>query len=314
MIAEREGNEPQASGAGAVNRSLTAAINGSLRLTLYCRASRGPREGLMARSAGSKRRSAGQLAASLALSLALIGCQTTQPGDTTGALDVASAPHGGGASRHSTAALGDRYRANPNDPAAAIRYAQRLRETGERWEAVAVLERAALYNSKHPALLAAYGRALAEVGDYQHAFEVLNLAHTPDRPNWRILSVQGAVLDEMGRHEEAQRYYGTALRMAPNEPSVLSNLGISYALAKDLVRAETTLRKAASQSRREASIGENLALVMRLQGRPPETEGGMPTGMRADEPAAALRELLARQNGWTEAGQADKPQLRAQGS
>ena len=52
----------------------------------------------------------------------------------------------------------------------------------------------------------------------------------------------------MGRHDEAQRYYATALRIVPDEPSVLSNLGLSYALSKDLVRAEATLRRAAVQS------------------------------------------------------------------
>jgi tetratricopeptide (TPR) repeat protein len=83
--------------------------------------------------------------------------------------------------------------------------------------------------------------------------DVLNRAHTPERPDWRVLSVQGAVLDQMGRHDEAQRYYATALRIAPAETSVLSNLGLSYALSKDLVRAESTLRRArriAAQARR----------------------------------------------------------------
>jgi Flp pilus assembly protein TadD len=267
----------------------------------------------MARSAGSKRRMAGRSFASVVLALTLMGCQTTQPGDMTGALDPAAASHGGGHSRQSIAGLSARYRANPNDPAAAIGYAQALRENGRRWEAVSVLERAALHNPRHLALLGAYGRALAETGEYQHAFDVFNRAHTPDRPDWRLLSVQGAVLDEMGRHEEAQRYYGTALRMAPNEPSVLSNLGLSYALAKDLVRAETTLRQAATQSRRDPSIRQNLALIMSLQGRSSESEGGMPAGLRPDEPAAtALRELLARQNGWSEAVPGEKPQVRAE--
>ena len=63
---------------------------------------------------------------------------------------------------------------------------------------------------------------------------MLDRAHTPDQPDWRILSVQGAVLDQMGRHEEAQRYYASALKIVPDEPSVLSNLGLSYALSKDL--------------------------------------------------------------------------------
>ena len=48
----------------------------------------------------------------------------------------------------------------------------------------------------------------------------------------------------MGRHEEAQRYYASALRIVPEEPSVLSNLGLSYALAKDLKRAEENYRRA----------------------------------------------------------------------
>ena len=34
----------------------------------------------------------------------------------------------------------------------------------------------------------------------------------------------------MGRHADAQRYYATALRIVPDEPSVLSNLGLSYAI------------------------------------------------------------------------------------
>ena len=142
-------------------------------------------------------------------------------------------------------AWGERYRVNPNDPVAAINYAQALRTLGQRAQAVAVLEQASIPNPKNMELLGAYGRALADAGNYQQALDVLNRAHTPDRPDWRILSVQGAVLDQMGRHEDAQRYYATALRIVPDEPSVLSNLGLSYALSKDLVRAEATLRRAA---------------------------------------------------------------------
>jgi len=268
----------------------------------------------MAGCRGSKQQGAGRLFASVALGLALAGCQTTQPGDAPSAVNTAVASHRASASRHSLAGMADGYRANPKDAVAAIRYAQALRENGKRWEAVAVLERAAVHNPRQPILLAAYGRALAEIGDYQHAFDVFNRAHIPDRPNWRIVSAQGAVLDEMGRHEEAQRYYGTALRIAPDEPSVLSNLGLSYALAKDLVRAETTLRKAVAQSRHDVAIRQNLALIMSLQGRHSGGGASMPARTRADEPATnALRELLARQNGWSEADQAEKPQVRAEG-
>src|SRR5471032_3050422 len=116
------------------------------------------------------------------------------------------------------------------------------------------------------ALLGAYGRALAEVGDLNQALDVLGRAHTPDNPDWRILNAQGAVLDQMGRHGEAQRHYSAALRIVTDEPSVMSNLGLSYVLMKDLKRAEITLRRAVAQPNVDPKVRQNLALVVGLQG------------------------------------------------
>jgi len=56
----------------------------------------------------------------------------------------------------------------------------------------------------------------------------------------------GQADDQLGRHLDAQGYYASALKIKPDDPSVLSNLGLSYALAKDLKRAEETLRRAAT--------------------------------------------------------------------
>src|SRR5271165_3715845 len=195
-----------------------------------------------------------------AVSIALTSCQTTSPTETTSSLAMASAPQGEADWRRSAEAWGERYRANPNDPQAAINYAQALRGNGQRAQAVAVLEQASLHNPKHTGLLGAYGRALADVGNYKQALEILNRAHSPDQPDWRILSVQGAVLDQMGRHDEAQRYYATALKIVPDEPSILSNLGLSYALSKDLVRAEMTLRRAIARPNADPRVRQNLAL------------------------------------------------------
>ena len=178
----------------------------------------------------------GRVAFAAALAFLTTGCNTTHP--TAGTLGIASAPQSDADWQRSAEAWSDRYRANPTDAEAAINYAQALRGMGQRAQAAAVLEQASIQNPKHTGVTGAYGRALANNGNYQQAFDVLNRAHTPDQPDWRILSVQGAVLDQMGRHDEARRYYSTALRIAPGEPSVLSNLGLSFALSKDLVRAE----------------------------------------------------------------------------
>jgi Flp pilus assembly protein TadD len=273
---------------------------------------------MMICSVSSKRfRTVAPVVSVAALAFALVGCQTIAPMETTGSAGVAAAPRADAADwRRSAEAWGERHRANPSDPEAAINYAKALRGNGQRQQAAAVLEAAAMQNPKHMGLLGAYGRALADTGNYKQALDVLHRAHTPDQPDWRILSVQGAVLDQMGRHEEAQRYYGTALRIVPDEPSVLSNLGLSYALSKDLVRAESTLRRAAAQSRVDERVRQNLALVVGLQGRFSEAEGIAQADLPSDEAAANvayLQQMLAQQNGLKDHGQPGKPPVTAGG-
>ena len=252
----------------------------------------------------------------VALAFALAGCNTTQTREKTASLGVAAVPGVDADGRRGAQAWGERYRTNPSDPDTAINYAQALRENGQRAQAIAVLEQASAQNPEHSGVLGAYGRALADAGSYKQALDVFERAHAGGQPDWRILSVQGAALDQMGRHEEAQRYYGTALRIAPDEPSVLSNLGLSYALSKDLVRAEATLRRAAEQPRVDPRVRRNLALVVGLQGRFSEAEGiaraDLPSGQAATN-VAYLRQMLAQQNGWKQSGSAAAPTVRAAG-
>ena len=123
-----------------------------------------------------------------------------------------------------------------------------------------MLEQATIAHPNNKALLAGYGRALADNGNFQQAFDVLSRAHTPDDPDWRILSAQGAVLDQLGRGEEARQYYASALKISPDEPSVLSNLGLSYVLSKDLPKAEETLRRAYGRADADPRVRQNLGI------------------------------------------------------
>jgi Flp pilus assembly protein TadD len=234
-----------------------------------------------------------------AVAAAMAGCQTTQSTQTTGSLPLAPADRPDADWRHDVLVYGPQYRADPANVDVALRYAQALRATGQRAQAVAILERTSLQNPHNKAVLGAYGRALAEAGDYSQAMAVLERAHSPDQPDWHILSAQGAVLDQMGRHTEAQRYYLTALKIVPDEPSVLSNLGLSYALSKDLPNAEATLRRAAAQRSVDSRVRQNLALVVGLQGRFAEAEAIARADLPPDEAAANvayLRQMLAHRN------------------
>ncbi len=217
------------------------------------------------------------------------GCKTTA--ETTGSIPSSAA------SSSDLSGLAERYKANPKDPDIAIAYAQVLRTQDQRAQAVAVLEQSAMMNPDNNAVLGAFGRALADVGNYKQALDVLGRAHSPDQPDWRILSVQGAVMDQLGRHPEAQRYYLTALKIVPEESSVLSNLGLSYALSKDLAKAEATLKRAAAKPPVDARVRQNLALVVGLRGRFAEAETIARADLPPDEAAANvayLKQMLAR--------------------
>jgi len=250
----------------------------------------------------------GSAAAVAVLATSLGGCQTM--GDIAGSLTSKSDAVAETDPRRAAEVYGERYRANPKGADAALGYGTALRATGQRAQAAAVLEQASIAHPGNKQLLAAYGRALADNGNFQQAFDVLSRAHSPDNPDWRILSVQGTALDQMGKHEEARAYYASALRIAPDEPSVMSNLGMTYVLSRDLPRAEETLRKAQATGRADARVRQNLALAVGLQGRFAEAESIARADLPPDQAAANvayLRQMLARKDNPRTAGRGKPP-------
>src|ERR1700681_579084 len=238
-------------------------------------------------------------ASSAILVLGLCSCQTAGMSDITGSLGEKTEASRAAEPRREVGFYRDRFQANPKDADAALQYGKALRVAGQRSQAVAVLEQATIAQPNNKALLGGYGRALADNGNFQQAFDVLSRAHTPDDPDWRILSAQGTALDQLGRYDEARQYYASALKIAPEEPSVLSNLGLSYILSKDLPKAEATLRRANSRADADPRVRLNLALVIGLQGRLAEGESLVKADRPAEEAAANvayLRRLLARKD------------------
>ena len=142
---------------------------------------------------------------------------------------------------------GPRFEANPADPMAALSYAQALRALDQKpagGRSPAAGGDPQPEQSRAPRRLRqGAGRCGALQGGVARSS---SRAHTPERPDWRILSAQGAVADQTGDHVLAQQYYESALKLVPEEPSVLSNLGLSYALTKRLADAERVLRQAAA--------------------------------------------------------------------
>jgi Flp pilus assembly protein TadD len=233
----------------------------------------------------------------LVLALGLGSCQTSGLSDITGSIDEKAEVSRATDPRRDLELYQERYRADPRDADAALKYGKALRATGQRSQAVAVLEQASIAHPSNKLLLAAYGRALADNGNFQQAFDVLGRAHSPDDPDWRLLSAQGATLDQLGRYEEARQYYASALKIVPDQPTVLSNLGLSYVLSKDLAKAEETLRRAYSLAKSDPRVRANLALAVGLQGNYSEAEKIAKADLPPAEAAAnvtQLKRMLAR--------------------
>ena len=152
-------------------------------------------------------------------------------------------------------------------------------------------------------VLGAYGKALADDGQFEQAKAVLARSYTPERPDWTIMSVQGTVADRLGDHQNAQTFYQGALKIAPGEPNVLTNLGLSYALTRQLPDAEAALREACANPRADARMRQNLALVLALEGKFAEAEQVSRRDMTAQAASAnvaSIKQMIAQSNSWRE--------------
>jgi Flp pilus assembly protein TadD len=170
-------------------------------------------------------------------------------------------------------------------------------------EAVAVIQTAAIKAPKDFDVLGEYGKALADAGQLAQAKDVLTRADTPDAPRWDVMSVQGTVADRLGDHASAMQFYRDALKISPGEPGVLTNMGLSLALAKQLPEAEQALRQAAQSPKADARMRGDLALVLALEGKFGEAERVGLTDLSPEAARAnveAIRQMIAQNDSWRE--------------
>lgn len=255
----------------------------------------------------------------LAMGMSLGGCNRPPMSDVTGSIGGAdSLPNSDAALRQYAEEWGRRYDSDRANKRVAMNYARALRALTQHSQAVAVLRGLAITHPRDMEVLGAYGKALADDGKLQEAAKVLENAHTPERPNWSVLSAQGSVADQMGDHERARDYYNAALKMRPDDPTVLSNLGLSYALSRNLPTAESTLRRAAGQPAADIRVRQNLALVLALQGKFGEAEEVSRRDLGPADAAsnvAEIRRMISQSNTWSTIRQFDrKPAARPKGA
>lgn len=252
------------------------------------------------------------LAVLAGLSLGVTGCASSKKPLTTGSIPKLSKPVDAMNEpelARAAEAIGQSYERNPKDRNIGLSYANVLMMSGRNAQALAVMQQVAIAHPSDRETLAALGKAQAAAGQLEKALGTISRAQTPDRPDWRLYSAEGAVLDQLGRSSEARSRYRMALQMQPNDPSVLSNLGMSFVLSGDLKSAETHLRQAAQQPGADSRVRQNLALVIGLQGRFQEAEQIASQELDPQQAAANLqylRGMLTQQNSWKQLATNDK--------
>ena len=251
----------------------------------------------------------------LAALFALSGCKTVSMDDITGSIAAPTKPASSSQAdlRAFSEQLRRLYEAHPGDKKIAMAYAKSLRARGLNDQAAAVMENIAIKYPKDHAVLAAFGKALADDGQLQRAQDVLSHADSPDDPNWSVVSTRGSIADQLGDHQAARQFYETALKLAPGEPSVMSNLGLSYALSHDLTDAENVMRQAAASPRADMRERQNLALVLALQGKFAEAEKVSERDLPPDqarENVASIRQMISQSNDWRDIQTSAAPRSR----
>ncbi|PHS26912.1 MAG: hypothetical protein COA84_05505 [Robiginitomaculum sp.] len=159
------------------------------------------------------------------------------------------------------------YDKNPADRDAALALARIVRTLGNPERAAEVASLALTLYPKDADLLLVTGQALVENANGGSAIGFLQSAIALSPANWRASLALGVAFDQVGKPIQARAAFNRALALQPNNPGILSNLGLNYAADGDLAMAERYLRQAVTQPDAPIQARQNLALVLALQGR-----------------------------------------------
>lgn len=185
---------------------------------------------------------------------------------------------------------------DPTNAEIGLHLSNAQRAIGHNAEAADTAQKVLLFAPDNIQVLMAAGKSHIAAGNAFYA--IAPLKHVIElKPNtWQAYSLLGVAYDQTRRPEDAQGAWATALKLSPDNPSVLTNIAMSKVEAGDLAGAETLLRTAVAQAGATMQVRQNLALVLGLSGNLTEAE----KLLRQDLPPAQAEANLA----WLQSQQA----------
>lgn len=160
------------------------------------------------------------------------------------------------------------YQLNPADLEAAVKLASAVRKMGNPSKAAEITQTTRAMYPDDPYLIAEHSAALIALERGKEAMKPLDKALHAAPGYARLWSLKGAALDQVGNYDVARQHYNRALQITPNDPNIMANMGLSFALAGDPRTAEQWLRRAVAHPDAGDGIRQNLDLVLQLQGKP----------------------------------------------
>ena len=162
--------------------------------------------------------------------------------------------------------------ANPADPVAGVKLAAALRDLGQYDRAVEAAQQTLIVQPANVEAMLELGRANIARGQAFYGIAPLEQARAAAPRDWRPLSLLGVAYQQVRRTDEARAVWNEGLRLAPDNPDILTNVGAALMAAGDAAGAETMLRRAVAQPGATLKMRLNLVLVVGLQGRMAEAE------------------------------------------
>jgi Flp pilus assembly protein TadD len=161
---------------------------------------------------------------------------------------------------------------DPKDEQAAVGLTQALRAMGNYDDAIAAIGKLLMVEPNSFEALVEFARVHIAAGRGFYAIEPAKRAQSLAPRDWRPATLIAVAYEQAQRDDEARAAHETALAMAPQNPTVLSNYGMFLAAHGETARAETLLRTAAARPDATIQVRQNLALVLGLEGRLTEAE------------------------------------------
>ncbi len=161
---------------------------------------------------------------------------------------------------------------DPTDAQMGIYLSNAQRAMGRNAEAADTAHTVLLFAPKNPDALLAAARAHIADNNAFYAVDPLKAVTELKPRDWQAWSLLGVAYQQIKRPDDAQAAWATALKLSPDNASVLTNMAMAKVAAGDFAGAEPLLRTAAAQKGATLQIRQNLALVLGLQGKMAEAE------------------------------------------